>query len=184
MIQQVHIEHAQFCCCPRCGSNEVSTMAELGDLVSTPSYEFASDLAEWLSPPEMPERPTSRRRRNALRNSVAFGVVWMTVLWVACFALTLSMPSAPFVVLSTAIAITVGTLNWRSESKKAQSMDSRQLEPHLERYRSYLHRRRVWSRLRYCFKCAMVVDPATQQTASLFEVHELAHSRQKVVSLH
>ncbi|MDR3688135.1 MAG: hypothetical protein P4L46_02065 [Fimbriimonas sp.] len=158
-------------------------MSELGDLVSTPSYQFSSDLAEWLSAPQSPDRPVSSRRRVAARNSVAFGVTSMIVFTIAFFALTGYPPTLPFVLLEVAIAITIGARTWRTESRIAATEDSLLMETHVERYRSYLHRRRVWSRLRYCFKCAMVVDPATLQSASLFDIHELANRRFTEVSL-
>jgi len=183
MIQQAQIEHVNACCCPRCGSSEFSSMAELGDLVSTPSYEFSSDLAEWLSPPTSPDRPVSRRHRLGLRNSIAFGVVSFTVLTVANFALTGRMPTIPFLLIELTVASTVGIRTWRTESKLASNEDTLLLETHFERYRSYLHRRKVWSRLRYCFKCAMVIDPATLQSSTLFDMHELASKRITGVSL-
>jgi len=183
MIQQSHIEHVNSCCCPRCGSSEISTMSELGDLVSTPSYQFSSDLAEWLSAPQSPNRPVSKRRKVGIRNSVAYGLVSMIVFTVGFFALEGYAPTTPYVLIEVALGLFIGIKSWRTESKLAASEDSLLLETHVERYRSYLHRRRVWSRLRYCFKCAMVVDPATLQTSSLFDVHELANRRITGVSL-
>ncbi len=183
MIQQAHFDQAQFGCCPRCGSKEISSMAELGELISTPSYQFSSDLAEWVSAPQSPDRPVSHRRRIGLRNSIAFGLVWVIVFSVAYFALTGALPSLPFLILVLSSATVIAVRTWRGELKLADQEDNLLLDTHAERYRSYLHRRRVWSRLRYCFKCAMVVDPATLQATSLFDVHELAHTRVTGVSL-
>jgi hypothetical protein len=183
MVQQAHFDQAHYACCPRCGGKEISSMAELGDLISTPSYQFSSDLAEWLAAPQSPDRPTSNRRRVGRRNAIAFSIVWVIVFSVACYALTGALPSLPFGTLVVASACVVGIRTWRNESRLAAEEDHLMLETHIERYRSYLHRRRVWSRLRYCFRCAMVVDPQTLQATSIYDVHELATRRVTGVSL-
>ena len=163
--------------CPRCGNSGLSTMAELRDLVSKPSSQFSSDLADWLVPPQRPVRPASRRHHTALRNSIAFGIVWMFVFSAACFALSGSPPPFFLTLAALVVAVVVGFSNWRSESKLAAKEDSFLLSAHWERYRAFLQRRRVWTRLRYCSKCALAIDPVTKQTASLYEVHELANSK-------
>ena len=183
MVQQAHFDQAHYACCPRCGSKEISSMAELGELISTPSYQFSSDLAEWLAAPTSPDRPKSERRRTGLRNSIAFSTVWVIVFSVAGYALTGALPALPFASLVLVSACALGVKTWRTESKLADEEDHLMLETHIEKYRSYLHRRRVWSRLRYCFRCAMVVDPATLQATSIFDVHELATKRVTGVSL-
>jgi len=169
--------------CTRCGNSEVSTMAELRALVSTDNNEFSSDLAEWLSPPQRPKRPISKRFRSGMRNSIAFGVVWLIIFSAACFALSGSAPPLILSMIAVGIAITVGVTNWRSESRLATKENNFLMAAHWERYRAYLHRRRVWARLRYCAKCGLVVDPVTLRSASLYEVHELANSRVKGVTL-
>jgi len=157
-------------------------MAELREIVSRPSAHFSADLAAWLSPPHRPDSPVSERFRTGLRNSIAFGVVWMIVFTVATFALTGSLPAWPYVTVALAVALYVAMRSWRTESILAQKDNDLMLEAHGERYRAYLHRRQVWSRLRYCPRCAIVFDLATLQSASLFDIHELANSRISDVS--
>jgi len=163
--------------CPRCGNSELSSMAELRDLVSKPSSQFSSDLADWLMPPQKPVRPASRRHHTGLRNSIAFGIVWVIVFSAACFALSGSLPNWIMFLIALSIAIVLGVSNWRSESKIAAKEDGFLLSAHWERYRAFLQRRRVWTRLRYCSKCALVIDPVTNQTASLYNLHELSNSK-------
>jgi len=154
-------------------------MLELRDLVSKPNSQFSSDLADWLIPPQKPRRPISKRHRTGTRNSIAFALFWMILITTACIALTGELPNMIFVAVALFFAVGVGLTNWRSESRLAAKEDTFLLNAHWERYRAYLQRRRVWSRLRYCPKCAMVIDPVTLQTSSLFELHELANSRVK-----
>jgi len=165
--------------CPKCGNSQVSSMEELLNLVSTPSSQFSSDLASWLLPPQRPRRPLSRRHKTGIRNGIAFGLVWLIVLTVACFAFTHGLPNIPFALLSISIALVIGTRTWKAESKLAAKEDKLLLETHWERYRAYLQRRRVWSRLRYCAKCGLVADPATQQTTTLFDIHEIANGKSR-----
>ena len=169
--------------CPRCGNPEVSTMAELLDLVHKPSSQFSSDMVEWLQPPKRPTRPISKRHRTGFRNSVAFGLFWIALIAAGSFALTGNLPSPTLVIVSVVIAILVGISNWRFESRMAVNEDSVLLEAHWERYRAYLQRKRVWARLRYCPRCQVVIDPITFQSATIFEVHELANSKIKQVLL-
>jgi hypothetical protein len=117
-----------------------------------------------------------------MRNSLAFGLFWIISITAACFALTGAAPNLYFSAASVAIAIAVGLSNWRSESRIASKEDTFLRKAHWERYRAYLHRRRVWARLRYCAKCALVIDPLTLQSASLFDIHELANSKVKEVT--
>lgn len=165
--------------CPKCGNRDLSTMADLQDLVSKPSSQFSSDMAEWLAPPKRPKRPLSKRHRTGFRNSVAFGLFWIVLITVACFAFTGAPPNIFYLLASFLVAVCVGISNWRSESRLAAQEDSLLLDAHWERHRAYLQRRRVWARLRYCAKCALTIDPITSQTASLFNVHELANSKVK-----
>ncbi len=169
--------------CVRCGNPEVTTMAELLDLVSKRSGQFSSDMAEWLSPPQRPRRPTSKRHRTGFRNSVAFGLFWIVIIITACFALTGEQPNIYYVGVAIGVAVVVGFTNWRSESRLAIKEDKLLLDAHWERFRAFLHRRRVWTRLRYCSRCSLVIDPVTLQTSSLFDVHELANSKVKEVNL-
>jgi len=174
-------DHVRRACCPRCGNSDVSTMAELLDLVSKPSSQFSSDMTDWLSPPQRPRRPTSKRHRTGLRNSIAFGLFWILIMTAGCFALTGAAPNLIFAFVTVAVAIMVVITNWRSESRLASREDKFLMDAHWERYRAYLHRRRVWSRLRYCSKCALAIDPITHQTSTLYDVHELANSKVKGV---
>ena len=183
MIQQSLFDRALENCCPRCGNPEIMSMAEVGDLVSTSSCQFSPDLAEWLTPPQSPLRPESTRRRIALRNSVAFGVSLTIALSLAFYALAGMLPTWPFALPILALACTVGVRTWRSESKLAAEEEALKLETYRELYRAYLNRQEVWSRLRYCGKCSIVLDPTTLQTRSLFEVHELANRPLDGVSL-
>jgi hypothetical protein len=152
-------------------------MEELRDLVTTPSAAFSADLAAWLSPPQRPRRAVSHRHRTGLRNSVAFGLVCLIVFAVAFFALSGSAPSQPFTFVAAIIALVVGGRNWMTESKLAAQEDSLLLEAHRERHTAFLQRTRIWSRLRHCPSCGLVVDPVTLQSASVFDVHELANGR-------
>jgi hypothetical protein len=170
--------------CPKCGNSDLSTMADLLDLVSKPSSQFSSDMAEWLSPPKRPKRPLSKRHRTGFRNSVAFGLFWIILITVACFALTGAPPNIYYVLVALAMAVVVGFGNWRSESRLASQEDTLLLDAHWERHRAYLQRRRVWTRLRYCTKCGLTIDPVTSQTASLFNIHELANSKVKEETKH
>jgi hypothetical protein len=157
-------------------------MAELLDLVSKPASQFSSDMAEWLNPPQRPQRPTSRRHKTGFRNSVAFGLFWIAIIMAGSFALSGSAPNPYTIAASILIAIVVGLGNYRNERRLANKEDAFLLQAHLERYRAYLVRRRVWKRLRYCPKCAWVTDLVTLQSSSLFDVHELANSKIKEAS--
>jgi hypothetical protein len=157
----------------------MSTMAELLDLVAKPASQFSSDMTEWLSPPQRPRRPMSKRHRTAVRNSVAFGLFWIVIITAACFALTGAAPNLYYIAVALAVALLVSIGNWRSESSLATKEDTFLLNAHWERYRAYLHRRRVWGRLRYCPKCGWVLDPVTAESSSIFDVHELANSKVK-----
>jgi len=152
-------------------------MAELTELMSGSVFQCPPDLAEWLTPPQSPTRPVSNRRRIAIRNSIAFGLALCAVLSVAFFALTGSTPTWPFAIPITGLGAIVCIKTWRTETKMAEYEESLQLDTYWELYRAYLSRQQIWSRLRYCCKCSIVVDPATNQTRSLFEVHELANRR-------
>jgi hypothetical protein len=154
-------------------------MAELLELVSKPSSQFSSDMSAWLSPPKRPRRPTSKRHRTGLRNSIAFGFFWIVLIATACFAFTGGLPTPTFGAAIIAIAIVITIANWRTEAKLAANEDKFLLDAHWERYRAYLHRRRVWTRLRYCSKCAVAIDPVTLHTSTLYDVHELANSKVK-----
>jgi len=173
---------ARVNCCPCCGNQDVSSMSQLRDVVSTSSNEFSSDLADWLSPPKRPTRPVSNRHRTGLRNSVAFGLVWVMVFSAAYFALSATLPSLFTLGVVGVVGIVLGVANWRTESRLATKEDKLLLGAHWERQRAYLQRRRVWARLIYCSKCALVVDPITHQTASLYDVHELANSKVKSIT--
>ncbi len=107
----------------------------------------------------------------------------MVIFSVGSYALTGAIPHVGYALVFACISAIVGVRTYRSEKVLAEQEDQLLLETHWERYRAYLQRRRVWSRLRYCGKCGLVVDPVTQQTTSLFDVHELANSRVKSVSL-
>ena len=183
MKPDAHYDDAAFCPCPRCGNPNTYSMAELRNRVSGPTSEFSADLAAWLLPPQRPRRPVSKRHRLGLRNSIAFGMVWVIIFTVACYALTGSAPSIPFAIFTAAVALFIGIRTWRNESKLAANEDKVLLETHWERHRAYLRRRRVWSRLQYCPKCGLVIDPVTLDTRSLYEVHELANSRERGASL-
>ncbi|AIE86658.1 hypothetical protein [Fimbriimonas ginsengisoli] len=180
MIQEieheVHKEIAAQCLCPYCRNPQVYSMEELSELVSKPSFLFSADLAEWLTPPQRPVLELSRRHRTGLRNGVAFGVVCIIVFTVAYFALTGAAPSLAFATLTLVLATITGFRSWRTERALAASEDKLRLDSHRERYWAYIQRRQVWSRLRYCSKCAVVVDPVTMGKTSLFEVHELANN--------
>ena len=177
MEPQTIVDHNSLWCCPECGNPITLSMAELRDLVSKPSSQFSSDLADWLAPPQRPVRPLSKRHRTGFRNSIAFGIVWMIVFSVTCFAFSGEAPNLVLTGGALFLALVLALFNWRSESKLAEKEDSVLLGVHWERYRAYLRRRRVWSRLRYCLKCGLVLDPVTQQSRTLFELHELANSR-------
>ena len=169
--------------CLRCGNLDVSTMEDLRDLVTKPNSQFSSDLADWLVPPQKPKRPVSKRYRTGLRNSISFGVFWLVVMFAICYALSGSIPNLMVTGIALAIAIAVGLSSWRSEYRLATEENNFLLAAHWERYRVYLQRRRVWDRLRYCPKCGIVIDPVTLQSASLYDVHELANSKVKDVIL-
>ena len=169
--------------CPRCGNTRISTMSELREIVSSGTTDFSLDLASWLCPPQRPQRPNSKRHRTGMRNSISFGIVWVIILSVACFALTGTAPRWPFAIGFILVGLFFGIRNWRTESKLAASEYQLLMATHIERYRAYLQRRRVWTRLRYCSRCAMVIDPVTKLDTSIYEVHELANSSVKGVSL-
>ena len=177
--------------CPECGSTEVVSLAELSDLVSTTSFQFSPDLAVWLIPPKSPDRPISKRRFLAFRNSVAFGAALATGLTVAIFALFGSLPSWPFGISILTLGAILSLHTWRSESQVASDEEVTLLKTHSVLYRAYLKRRRVWARLRYCCRCSLVTDPLTTSVRSLFEVHELTNQtgtlttrRRNEVTLH
>ena len=154
-------------------------MEALLQLVSGNSTEFSSDLADWLSPPQKPVRPVSKRHRIAIRNSVAFCIVWILIFSAGYFALAGTLPGLPIFAIVTLFAATFGLVNWRKEYGLATKEDRVLLQAHWERYRAFLHRKRVWARLFYCRKCALVIDPVTRQAASLYDVHELANTKVK-----
>ena len=183
MTQQSLFDPALGDRCPRCGSMEVTSMEELKELVTTAAYQFAPDISDWIMPPESPRRPVPRKRRVAVRNSIAFGVALVIALFVTVFALTGSLPSWPFWVIILSLGCSVGTRTWRTDSMHAEEEEAMLLETHAELYRAFLNRRKVWSRLRYCCKCSMVTDPVTLQTRTIYEIHELANSRVNGVSL-
>jgi len=101
----------------------------------------------------------------------------MIVFFVACFALTGSLPSWPYVLVALLFALYVAIRSWISESQLAKKDNDLLLQAHAERYRAYLHRNQVWARLRYCPRCAIVFDLSTLQVGSIFELHELANTR-------
>jgi len=183
MIQPSLFNRALVDLCPRCGSADVTSMEELSEIVKTTTYQFAPDIAEWLTPPQSPGRPVPKKRRVAVRNSVAFGIAMLVALSVAVFAISGGLPGWPIWVIIITLGLSVGARNWRTESKLAEEEEATLLETHAELYRAFLNRRRVWSRLRYCCKCSMVTDPVTMQTRSLFDVHELSNSRTDGASL-
>ena len=183
MTQQSLFDRALSDRCPRCGSMEVTSMEELKDLVTTSSYQFAPDIADWIMPPQSPKRPNPRKRRVAIRNSISFGIALVLALSVSVFALTGTLPSWPFWVIILSLGGSVGTRTWRSDSKLAEEEEAQLLETHGELYRAFLNRRKVWARLKYCCSCSMVTDPVTLQSRTLYEVHELANSRINGVSL-
>ena len=182
-MQPIVSDRIKSATCPKCGNPDVASMAELLDLVSKQSGQFSSDMVEWLAPPQRPRRPLSKRHRTGIRNSLAFGLFWIGLITAACYALSGALPSLAFTGTAFAVAVCIGLINWRSEAKLAAKEDKFLLDAHWERYRAYLERRRVWSRLRYCSKCALVIDPVTLQTASIYNVHELANSKVKEVIL-
>lgn len=183
MIQQSLFDRALEDSCPRCGSADVVPMEELTSLMTGAGMECPPDLVEWLTPPKSPVRPVSTRRKIAVRNSIAFGLALVAALTVAVFALTGSTPSWPFGTTIGILACVVGVRTWRTETRLASEEEAFQLDTYWELYRAYLNRQHIWSRLRYCCKCSIVVDPATLQTRSLFEVHELANRRTTGASL-
>jgi hypothetical protein len=164
-------------CCPRCGHSDVSSMKELHERVSGPSNDFSADLADWLSPPKRPVRPVSRRHRTGVRNSIAFGIVWVLIFSAAYFALSGALPELITLGGVVCFGALLGLWNWRTESTLADREDRLLRGAHLERQRAFLQRKRVWTRLFYCSRCGLVVDPITHQTASLYDVHELANSK-------
>jgi hypothetical protein len=176
------IEKRKGLCCPRCRSKDISTMATLKEIVSSGSNEFASDLADWLSPPKRPKRPVSRRHRTGLRNSAAFSIVWILIFTAGYYALAGHLPGVTFLSIVSASALIMGFTTWRTESRLATKEDQLLMGAHWERHRAFLHRRRVWARLIYCRKCALVVDPVTRDSNTIYHVHELANSKVKSVS--
>ena len=165
--------------CPLCRSKDISSMAALREVVSSGSNEFSSDLADWLSPPQRPKRPVSKRHRTGLRNSFAFGVVWVLIFVAGYFALSGQLPGA-FIATGVVIsAVVLSFTTWRTESRLAIKEDQLLLGAHWERFRAFLHRRRVWARLIYCRKCGLVVDPVTRDSNTIYQVHELANSKVK-----
>ncbi len=164
-------------CCPRCGNSDVSSMTELHARLSGPTNDFSADMADWLSPPKRPVRPVSRRHRTGMRNSIAFGVVWLLIFTAAYFALSGTLPGIFTLTAVGLVGVGLGLWNWRTESALAGREDRLLRGAHLERQRAFLQRKRVWARLFYCGRCGMVIDPITHQTASLYDVHELANSK-------
>ena len=169
--------------CPRCGNRNISTMAELRALVVSPTSEFSPDLASWLSPPKKPDRQISRRHRTGLRNGISFGMVWTITNCVAYFALTGRFPNPFFLIPVLAIGGVIAYRTWKNESVLAAKEDKLLLATHFERYRAYLQRRKVWSRMRYCSRCGLVIDPMTMRDTSLYEIHELANGSVNGVTL-
>jgi len=102
-------------------------------------------------------------------------MVWIITNSVAYFALTGKFPSPFFLVPVLLIGGVITYRTWKSESVLAAKEDKLLLATHFERYRAYLQRRKVWSRLRYCSKCGLVIDPVTMRDTSLYEIHELAN---------
>jgi hypothetical protein len=158
-------------------------MDELHELVRSSAIEFAPDIAQWVSPPKSPDRPAPQKRRVAIRNSVAFGISMVVALTVSVFAVTGNLPSWIIWFIIATLGLSVSTRNWKTESKGADEEEAILLETHAELYRAYLHRKKVWSRLHYCFKCSVVIDPQTYQTRSLYDIHELSNNRTSGVSL-
>ena len=183
MTQQTLFDRALGERCPRCGGTDITSMDELSELVSTASYQFAPDVAQWISPPKSPERPVPQKRRVAIRNSIAFGISMVLALSVSVFAITGSLPSWILWFIIVTVGLSVSTRNWKTESRGAEEEEAILLETHAELYRAYLHRKKVWSRLQYCCKCSIVIDPANFQTRSLYEIHELANNRTSGVSV-
>lgn len=169
--------------CLKCGSEDITSMEKLSELVATSADQFAPDIAVWLVSPQTPKRMAPKKRRLAIRNSVAFGIALLFALSVSVFALTGSLPGWPIWVVIVTLALSVSARTWRTESKVVLEEEAMLLETHGELYRAFLNRKKIWSRLRYCCKCSVVTDPVTLQTRSLFEVHELANRRVNGVSL-
>ena len=182
MITRETTEKRKGLNCPRCRSIDISSMATLRDIVSSGSNEFSSDLADWLSPPQRPKRPVSRRHRTGLRNSIAFGIVWILIFTAGYFALTGQFPGVLTFSGVTISAFALSFTTWRTESRLATKEDQLLMGAHWERFRAFLHRRRVWARLIYCRKCGLVVDPVTRDANTIYQVHELANSKVKSVS--
>lgn len=114
---------------------------------------------------------------------MSFSLVWVLVCSIAWYALAGSTPNIYFDVVIVILAGYIGRRTFLTESSLARKEDELLSATHRERFRAYLLRRRVWDRLRYCSKCGLVVDPVTHATNSLYEVHELANSKVKGVSL-
>jgi len=163
--------------CPRCGNPDIYTMAELKDLVAKRKVAFSADLADWLTPPQRPSYRVSPRHRLAVRNGISFGAVTVVVAAVGNFALNHDIPGPLFAAITFVLALVVGFRAWNSEQKVATREDAIRMDSHMARYRAYLDRTEVWTRLRYCAKCAVVMDLVTEESASLYDVHELTNSR-------
>ena len=163
--------------CPRCGNPDIYTMPELQELVTKGKVSFSADLAKWLQAPERPVYRISPRHRLAQRNALSFGAVCVVVLTVLTFALNHAVPSLPVFLVYLLLGMVIGVRTYRTEKKVAAREDEIRTDSHLARYRAYLDRNEVWTRLRYCSKCAVVIDLVTDETTSLFDVHELTNSR-------
>lgn len=183
MIQQSLFDRALEDSCPKCGSTEFLSLDELARLINDGRIHCPPDLSHWLRPPKAPGRPVSGRRRVAVRNSMAFGIALVAALTVAVFAVTGSLPAPGSALPILLMGTLLGFQTWRTESKLAAEEETLQLDTYWELYRAYLNRQQVWARLRYCSNCSIVIDPATLQTRSLFEVHELANRRTTGASL-
>jgi hypothetical protein len=177
MIQQSLFDRALDSHCPRCGSPAYLSLDELSESYVDANGQVQPDMAEWLTSPQNPVRPISVRRRIATRNSISFGLALVTALAVACFALTGSIPSFPVAIPILALGCTLSYRTWRTESTLAREEEALQLDTYWELYRAYLNREQVWSRLRYCTNCSIVLDPETRLARPLFELHELANRR-------
>lgn len=182
MIQQSLFNPAYDRVCPRCGSADLLPLADL-DRRRESHAEVRPDLAEWLKSPERPARPVSSRRRIGVRNAVAFAFAQTLVLCVAWVALSGALPSPLFFFMSLGIGSAVGVRTLRTQLRLARAEEVLMRETHAALFSAYLRRRRIWSQLRYCKGCEIVVNSVTMQSKPVYELHELANWRTTGVSL-
>lgn len=98
----------------------------------------------------------------------------MVVFLVATFAFSGGYPDLVSTGIALLTASIIGVRNWRAENKLAQAEDKILMQAFVERQRAFDLRNEMWGRLVHCRTCSLVVDPITQRSATVYDLHELA----------